>query len=316
MTVTVSQLGERALRRLGVSVVPVADRPLLNTSVSPSDIANNALVELGIIATDEVPLSQATVVATATIATTALQKLGVIAADETPIAADQTLAQTTVQAVHSSLVAQGICDWTSSAITDAVSEEYAGLTAFHLASAFGKPADPAVIALLEGRIATVARVIRAKNLALAKVTEVQASLASQASVSWPNTGIPMAVAEEYTRLVAMSLASSFGKQVDPQMLPIMEARVRRMAQVLAAPESAENAVMAVHDNLVARGVARWTSQDIPGPAEMPYEQLAANRLAPLFDKQINPAEEMLANRALAQIVALEPSGRPVRVDYF
>ena len=90
--------------------------------------------------------------------------------------------------------------------------------------------------MLEGRIAAVSRVIRAQSLALSKLTQVQASLVSQANISWDNLGIPTAVAEEYTRLTAMALASSFGKEVDPKMVAVMEARVRRMAAVLAGPD--------------------------------------------------------------------------------
>src|SRR3982751_6770786 len=47
-----------------------------------------------------------------------------------------------------------------------------------------------------------------------------------------NTGIPTAVAEEYTRFHAMALASSFGEQADPQLLAVVESRVRRMAQIM------------------------------------------------------------------------------------
>ena len=138
---TVAQIADRVLRRLGIVVVPAADRPILNTSVSTATIATNALIELGVIATGAPPLSQAVVVTTDAIATLALVKLGVIASDETPLTADMTLAQAAVAAVHANLVAQGHVDWVATAITNAVSEEYASLTAMHLAPAFGKSAD-------------------------------------------------------------------------------------------------------------------------------------------------------------------------------
>ena len=321
MTVAVSTIAERALRRLGVAVVPVADRPALNTRVAPADIATAALVELGVIATGQVPPTQAAIVPSASIATNALVKLGVIASDETPSPTDAALAQAAVTAVHSSLVAQGNADWTSAAITDAVAEEYAGLAAAHMASSFGKAVDPAMVQLLEGRVAAVARVSRAMALAQSKVTQVQASLISQANVSWDNLGVPTAVAEEYIRLTAMALASSFGQKVDPQMLGVFEggAGLRRAAAVMAAPtNSAANAVYAkaVHDGLVARGLARWSVFDVPVAAELPYEMLAANRLAPLFDKQADPNDDVLASRALMQIIALGTTGESVRVAYF
>jgi hypothetical protein len=316
MTVSVATLAERALRRLGVAIAPEADRPLLNARVSPATIATNALIELGVIATGVVPPSQASIVTTATIATNALIKLGVIASDETPNATDTTLAQNAVNAVHTNLVAQGIADWTSGAITSAVAEEYAGLAAAHMASSFGKAADPATVSMLEGRIAGVSRVIRAQALAVSKVSQVQASLVSQALVSWDNLGVPTAVAEEYTQLTALALASSFAVKMDPQMQPILETRVRRMAMILGAPDVAADAVMAVHNSLVARGLARWSVFDIHPAAEQPYEMLAANRLAPLFDKQADPNDDALASRALAQIIALPSTGEPVRAVLF
>jgi hypothetical protein len=313
---TVAQLAERVLRRLGVAIVPVADRPALNTRIAPGDIATNALIQLGVIAVDKPPLSQAVVVTTDAIATLALTKLGVIASDETPIASDMTLARDAVAAVHANQVAQGHADWTATAITNAVSEEYAGLTAQHLASAFSKTADLQAVAIMEARIAAVARTSRAYNLALAKVSEVQASLISQGVIPWDNQGIPTAVAEEYTRLVAMSLAASFGQQADPKMLAVCEARVKRASQIMRAPEDAQEAVMSVHDALVARGLARWTVFDIPAAAEMPYELLAANRLARLYEQPADPGAEALATRQLAQIVQLDSSGERVRVEYF
>ena len=316
MTTTVAIIAERALRRLGVAIVPVADRPVLTTKTAPGDIATNALIQLGIIAVDAPPLSQATVVPVDTVATLALVKLAVIASDETPAAADMTLARDTVTSVHANLVAAGHADWLVSAITTAVAEEYAALTAMHMSSSFGKAADMAAATAMEARIANVARVSRAYNLALSKVSEVQATLISQGVVTWDNTGIPTAVAEEYTRLVALSLASSFGQQADPKMLAVLEARVRRVSQIMRAPEDAEAAVMAVHDSLVARGLARWSVFDIHTAAELPYELLAANRLAPLFDRPADPQDDVLATRTLVQIVALRSSGERVAVEYF
>jgi len=216
MSVSIATLGERALRRLGVAIVPIADRPMLVSKVVPVDI----------------------------IATNALVELGVIAADETPAPLDQALA-------------------------------------------------------------------------LAKAVQVQASLAAQALVWWSDAeGVPMAVAEEYTRLTAMSCASAFGKQVDPQMLGLLEARVRRMALVLGAPDYANDAVQWVHDDLAARGKVRWSCIDIPPYAEEPYVWLAANRLAPLFDKDVNPNDDVAASIALARYVALPTSGEAVPVAYF
>lgn len=316
MSVTVSIIAERVLRRLGVSVVPVADRPVVSTRTAPGDIATAALVALGVIATDAVPPSQANNVPVEKIGTLALVRLAVIASDETPAAADLALAIETIASIHANLVATGNADWPLEGITTAVVEEYTGLGALHMSSAFGKAGDMQAAAALEARIANVARIARAYDLALTKVSEVQATLISQGVVSWDNLGIPTALAEEYTRLVAATLASSFGQQIDPKMIAALEARVRRVALIMRAPQDAEEAVMSVHDSMAARGLARWSVFDIHVAAEMPYELLAANRLAALYDRPADPQAEVLAVRQLAQIVALGTSGEPVYGEYY
>lgn len=211
---TAATLGERALRRLGVAVVPVADRPELVTQVPAATIATAALIELGVIASDETP----------------------------------------------------------------------------------SPTDQA--------------------LAMAKLASVQASLAAQALVWWPDTDVPQAVAEEYIKLVALSMATSFGKQGDPTRQPAIEARVKHIALVLSAPDLATEAVVMVHNELAAAGRVRWSINDIPAPAEAPYLYLAANRLAPAFGQKADPADEVSARRALAQLIALPSSGERVMAEYF
>ena len=122
MTVSVSTLAERALRRLNVTVVPLDDRPTL---------------------TEMVPV--------ATIATMALVELGIIASDEAPIPSDQALALDKVASVHAALDAQGLVWWDGTAIPRAFVEEFVKLVAAQASSSFGKATDPAALALLEGR---------------------------------------------------------------------------------------------------------------------------------------------------------------------
>jgi hypothetical protein len=211
---TPATLGEQALRQLGVAVVPVADRPALTTQVAADTIATDALIALG-----------------------------VIASDETPSATDQALA-------------------------------------------------------------------------LAKLRAVQASLAAQALVWWPDTAVPQAVAGEYESLTAIHLASSFGKQADPNRIAALEARVKHIALVLSAPDTATAAVLDIHNELAATGRVRWTSEDIPRPAERAYVDLAANQLAPLFGAKADPASEISARRLLAQLIALPSSGERTQAEYF
>ncbi len=214
MTATIAELGERALRRLGVAVVPFADRPALTVQVPRADIATAALVELG-----------------------------VIASDETPSATDQALA-------------------------------------------------------------------------LAKLASVQASLAAQALVWWPDDAVPQAVAEEYIKATALVLSSSFGKAADPNQWPALEARIRKVSLILSAPDLATDAVLGVHQDLTARGLARWSSFDIPDPAADCMVVLAANVLAPQFGQKADPRDDAAAMRSLAQYIALPTSGERVTAEYF
>jgi len=214
MSAGVGTLGERALRRLGVAIVPVADRPPLAATIPAATIATNALVELG-----------------------------VIASDETPALTDQALALAKVNAVHDSLVAQ-------------------------------------------------------------------------ANVRWTIDAVPQAVSEEYSKLAAVVMASSFGKAADPQMIPQLEERIRKVAMVMQAPDEATQAVMSVHTGLAALGQVRWTVWDIPSAAEAPYTILAAALLAPTFGGQADPREVMAANAVLAKLIALDSSGERIHAEYY
>lgn len=214
MTVSIATIGQKALRRLGVRVVPLDDSPTL---------------------TEMVPV--------ATIATAALVELGVIASDETPIPSDQALLLDKVASVHAALDAQGV-------------------------------------------------------------------------VWWSKDAIPRAFAEEYTKLAASWAATSFGKSADPQLVASLEARVRKGAMVLSSDDQANQAVQAVHDNLVMRGVARWSVFDIPNPVGDAYSVLAADRMAPLFGTDTVPADTRAAEVAIYRYVALPTSGETVAAEYF
>ena len=214
MTVPVSTLAQQALRLLGVRVVPLDDSPTLTEMVPSATIATMALVELGVIASDEVPL-----------------------------ASDQALAVDKVASVHAALDAQGV-------------------------------------------------------------------------IWWDGTAVPRAFVEEVVKLTAGQMASSFGKAVDPAVLALLEARVRKGAMVLSADDNAAQAVMDVHNDLAMRGIARWSSQDIPDAVGNSYVVLAADALAPLFDRKTDPKDAAMAMVAIFRYVALPTSGERIVVEYF
>jgi len=214
MTTSIGTIAQIALRRLGVRVVPLNDSPVL---------------------TEMVPV--------ATIATAALVELGVIASDETPISSDQALMLDKLASVHAALDAQGLVYWSAAAV-------------------------------------------------------------------------PRAFVEEYTKLTAAMAGSSFGKAIDPAMVALLEARVRKGVMVLSSDTKAQEAVQAVHDDLVMRGIARWTSLDIPNALSDPYATLAADALAPLFGGDTDPNDTRDAMVAIYRYVALPTSGETVTTAYF
>jgi hypothetical protein len=214
MTVSIGTIAQQALRRLGVRIVPLDDSPTLTEMVSFDVIAIGALIELG-----------------------------VIASDETPIPSDMDFMRDKVSSVHAALDAQGV-------------------------------------------------------------------------VWWPVGSVPRAFTEEYTKLTAAMAGSSFGKAIDPAMVALLEARVRKGAMVLSADTNAQQAVQAVHDDLVMRGIARWTSLDIPDPLSDPYATLAADALAPLFGGDTDPNDTRDAMVAIYRYVALPSSGETVSATYF
>ena len=154
------------------------------------------------------------------------------------------------------------------------------------------------------------------DLALSKVHSMHEAMVAAGHASWTANTIPLAVAEDMIMLVAMQLAPSFGKTVDPKSREAIEIRIRRVAMLARAPILAEQAVMDVHTHLSAIGKARWSVFDIPDYAEGPYVELAANRLAPAFMLPPDPLSEARAMRELVVAIALPYSAEPMRPEYF
>ena len=92
--------------------------------------------------------------------------------------------------------------------------------------------------------------------------------------------------------------------------------MRHFSMVQRAPDLATEAVMAVHADLAARGKLRWSSADIPQAAEQPYVLLAAFKLGPEFDRQVAPTDVVMAEKALARMIALPTSGERTPAQYF
>ena len=264
---TPAVLGERVLRRLGVEIVPVASRPALSTTISVTSIAEQALQALGVpVAAADRP-SASTVVSVTALAERALQALGVTVTDAdrpalTLVVGKQEVADAALQALGVTVpFAQrppATTIVTASAIaTDALIE----------LGVIASDEDPSTTDLA---------------LATAKVAAVHDDMVSHGFVSWSAGAIPQAVSEEYTKLTALVLASSFGKTADPALWAALEERVRKYAQVAQGFDVALDRVASVHDSLVSEAAVTWDSEHIPQAAFDEYVAADEAQIAPVF----------------------------------
>jgi hypothetical protein len=145
---------------------------------------------------------------------------------------------------------------------------------------------------------------------------VHAALDAQGSVFWTGDAVPRAFVEDYVKLTVAYASASFGKPADPQLVALAEDRIRKGVMVLSADDNAQQAVQAIHDDLVSRGIARWTTWDIPEPVADAYVLLAAQRLAPLFGGQSNPQEARQGEVSIFRYIALPSSGETMTATYF
>jgi hypothetical protein len=181
---------------------------------------------------------------------------------------------------------------------------------------FGQQVAADAIPAAEATIKRISTVRRAQTLAEAKANAVHEGLVAAGLVSWDSAHIPRSVSETMVSLVAMQTSPMLGGKIDLAAMDALEARVRRMSLIIAGPALAEQAVRDVHDNLVARGKARWSWADRPSAADRPYVYLAAYDLAPAFGVPQNPNDLQMATVDLNRLIALPTSGERVRAEYY
>lgn len=78
---------------------------------------------------------------------------------------------------------------------------------------------------------------------------------------------------------------------------------------------AQQKVQSVHDSLGARGLLRWTIDDIPVYAEEPYIIMAAALLAPEFGVPNGPDFEN-GEFEIRRVIATPPTNDPVAFEAF
>ena len=231
--VSVTSIAERALQALGVTVT-AANRPALTTIVTMQSIADAALQAVGVtVPVAHQPPAAGTPATTTNIAGAALIELGVVASDETPSASDLTVALEQATSCTQRWWARGLHRG-SERHPDWLIEEYVKLAAL-VRPPFGKTGDPALWPMLEARVRKYSQVHESQGaVILARVASVHDSLVSAGMASWASTAIPQAAFDEYVALTTAQIAPVFGVAVDPATLPPVEARVKRIALIMQA----------------------------------------------------------------------------------
>jgi len=314
---TVAELGARALKKLGLSPVAVADRPSTGSTVTVTTIANRALRMLGVnpIAEAEAASNSGTVtvavIATSVlrrlglnpydesavpanagttdlpdIAERALRRLGIVAAEETPETADQTLAEEKAGAVHEHLLALNYAVWADDEIPASVAEHYVAMAAVVLAPSFGIVGQQAEYEAARSGVRVLAYSgSYGQTLAETKISRVHEMLAAGNLVSWASSAIPTWAADPYAQMAAAWLAPEVGAQPDQAAFEAGMAVVRAMTLTGSAGQTrAETEVHAAHQTLNAMGFVTWTTSAIPEPLAEHYAVMAAAYLAPVYGK--------------------------------
>lgn len=344
MTATVTQLGARALRKLGIAIVADASRPAADAAVTAATVAARVLLELGIpvpeasrptplaivtpadlaaralraVGINPAPIGVGTATGTtytsAQLATQVLIKLAVIASTETPISQDQAEALARVTATHDILAGADYVTWTVDTVPSDVSEFYIVMASQLTAPQFGKPASMEAFNAAQAMVRMQALTgTYGQSLAVAKVSEVHDRLNAQGLVSWAVTAVPMGQAEAYVQMTAALLAPVFGTPQDAASTrtasDAAEASVRRASVVAGAQARAADKVQAVQNEINALGLITWTSGAIPAAAVDPMAAMAVLQMGPEFGREFDPKMwEFNVNR-IRQVSMGGPAGQ-------
>jgi hypothetical protein len=330
MAATITELGARVLRRLGVVAVAAADRPGISATSTLEDIAGRALQSLGIVVTEaERPALSATVTV-ATLAEMTLQSLGVIVpASARPAVGTATAADIAERALQSLGIVVPEADRPANTATVTVEELAArALQALDIpVPAASWPAISATVTVASiatnalvrlGVVASDETPLTAdQTLAESQVTAVHETLVRRGLVTFAESAIPRSVSQDYSLLVAMMLATSFGRQADATQRPVIEARIGWSSLVQRAQALAEARVQAIHAGLVAAGLAGFANSAIWASVAEPIVQMLMVEIAPVFGKQADPGRlpqfeamvrrDALGRRAQADAVAIVTS---------
>lgn len=319
MVATVAELAARALRKVGLAPVAVADRPSTGSVVTVAAIAARALRLLG-----ANPIAQASMGGLtgdhtlSELALRALQRLNTYGANETPPTADTDYAGAIATSVQEELVAINVATWAFDEVPEWAAEYYVTMIAHYLAPGFGRPADPQGYAAARDAMVRVSLGgSRAQTLAEDEVNAAHQALNSLGLVPWATTAIPAAASSHYAVMAAAKLAPAFGKAGDDKAYGDAVALVRQFAMSGATGQAiAAEKVRAAHRLMEAKGLTRWTLADLPPYAEEPLVMVAAEMLAPDVGQPIPAGLAAAGEREIRKMIALPSARAAVQAVYY
>jgi hypothetical protein len=303
MAATVTELGARVLRRLGVVAVAAADRPAISATSTITDIAGRALQSLGIIVTDaERPALSATVTVT-TLGEMTLQSLGVIVpASARPAVGTATAAAIAARALQNLGIVVPEVDRPVNTATVTVTELAArALQALDIpvpASAWPAISTTVTVSAIAlgalVRLGVVASdetpLADDQTIAESQVLAVHENLVRRGLVTWADTANPpQRVARLCAAVGAAAGDLALASRPTRRQRAVIEARIGWSSLVQRAQALAEARLQAIHAGLVAAGLAGYLNSAIPVSVAEPLVQMLMIELAPVFGKQADPA---------------------------
>jgi len=314
MPVTVEELGQRVLRRLGLALVAGSERADTGSAVSLYEVARQALRVVGV--NPAPPYANSGTVGPLLMATRVLRRIGVVDANEAPETADTNLVGDKVRDANQILLALGIGNWSVDFIPEYVAEPLEIMVASLAASSYGKQGNPDAYAQALNDIRAMALSgTRGQEIAEQKARQAFGMVVAAGVADWGADATPAYMAPALVQLTANLLAPVYGKPAEPADT-IMQSMRQTLLLGPRGLQIAAEKVRAVHADLVARRRTRWLLNDIPTAAEEPYVMMAAVLMAPIASVRVDPNDWALGDRMITKIVALPSTGEVVVGQYF
>ena len=263
MTVTVAQLGARALRKLGIAIVADAARPGEGATVTSSAVAARVILELGIpVAEGDRPAAPGAALGAFVLGTDTL--------NEQPIVSQSELAARALRAVGINPAQLGAGTATGTVYTaDALAVEVLIKLAVIAPEEVPSTQD--------------------RSEAIARVYAVHDILAGADYITWTANTIPGNVSDFYIIMASQLAAPTFGKPADREAFTSAQAMIRIQALSGTYGQSlAEDKIQEVQEAVNAQGLVSWDLTAVPVALAEAYVRMAATLLAPVMGYQQDP----------------------------